>query len=43
MALAIVIGVVAVTIAILVTLGREPKGARMGSDVADEAALAPGE
>ena len=43
MALAIVIGVVAVTIAVLVALGRDPKGARMGSDVADEAALVPGE
>jgi hypothetical protein len=34
MALAIVIGVVSVAIAILVALGREPKGTRMGSDLA---------
>jgi SHS family lactate transporter-like MFS transporter len=34
MALAIVIGVVAVVIAVLVALGREPKGTRMGSDPA---------
>ncbi len=32
MALAIVIGVVAVVIAVLVGLGREPKGTRMGAD-----------
>ena len=32
MALAIVIGVVAVLIAVLVALGREPKGTRMGAD-----------
>jgi SHS family lactate transporter-like MFS transporter len=32
MALAIVIGVVAVVIAVLVALGREPKGTRMGAD-----------
>jgi SHS family lactate transporter-like MFS transporter len=34
MALAIVIGVVAVVIAVLVALGREPKGTRMGADLA---------
>jgi len=34
MALAIVIGVVALAIAVLVALGREPKGTRMGSDLA---------
>jgi SHS family lactate transporter-like MFS transporter len=34
MALAIVIGVVAVMIAVLVAVGREPKGTRMGSDLA---------
>ena len=33
MALAIVIGVVAVVIAVLVALGREPKGTKMGSDL----------
>ena len=33
LALAIVIGVVAVTIAVLVALGREPKGTRMGADL----------
>jgi SHS family lactate transporter-like MFS transporter len=33
MALAIVIGVVAVVIAVLVGLGREPKGTRMGADL----------
>jgi SHS family lactate transporter-like MFS transporter len=33
-ALALVIGVVAVTIAVLVALGRDPKGARMGADPA---------
>jgi MFS transporter, SHS family, lactate transporter len=32
MAMAIVIGVVAVVIAVLVALGREPKGTRMGAD-----------
>ena len=32
MALAIVVGVVAVIIAVLVALGREPKGTRMGAD-----------
>ena len=32
MALAIVIGTVAVAIAVLVALGREPKGTRMGAD-----------
>ena len=37
MALAIVIGVVAVTIAVLVALGREPRGTRMGADLHDEA------
>jgi SHS family lactate transporter-like MFS transporter len=36
-ALAIVIGIVAVAIAALVALGREPKGTRMGSDLALEA------
>jgi SHS family lactate transporter-like MFS transporter len=35
MALAIVIGVVAVAIAVLVALGREPKGTRMGGDLAE--------
>ncbi len=34
MALAIVIGIVAIVIAVLVALGREPKGTRMGSDLA---------
>jgi SHS family lactate transporter-like MFS transporter len=34
MALAIVIGVVAVVIAVLVALGRDPKGTRMGADPA---------
>jgi SHS family lactate transporter-like MFS transporter len=34
MALAIVVGVVALAIAVLVALGREPKGTRMGSDLA---------
>ena len=34
MALAIVIGIVAVVIAVLVAFGREPKGTRMGSDLA---------
>ena len=34
MAMAIVIGIVAVVIAVLVALGRDPKGARMGSDPA---------
>jgi SHS family lactate transporter-like MFS transporter len=34
MALAIVIGVVAVMIAVLVAVGREPKGTRMGTDLA---------
>jgi SHS family lactate transporter-like MFS transporter len=34
MALAIVVGVVAVMIAVLVALGREPKGTRMGADPA---------
>jgi SHS family lactate transporter-like MFS transporter len=33
MALAIVIGIVAVAIAVLVALGREPKGAHMGADL----------
>jgi len=33
MALALVIGVVAVAIAVLVALGREPRGTRMGADV----------
>ena len=33
MALAIVIGIVAVVIAVLVALGRDPKGTRMGSDL----------
>jgi SHS family lactate transporter-like MFS transporter len=32
MALALVIGIVAVAIAVLVTLGREPRGTRMGAD-----------
>jgi SHS family lactate transporter-like MFS transporter len=32
MALALVIGVVAVAIAVLVSLGREPRGTRMGAD-----------
>jgi SHS family lactate transporter-like MFS transporter len=35
MALAIVVGVVAVVIAVLVALGREPRGTRMGADLAD--------
>jgi SHS family lactate transporter-like MFS transporter len=34
MALAIVIGIVAVLIAVLVALGREPRGTRMGTDLA---------
>jgi SHS family lactate transporter-like MFS transporter len=34
MALALVIGVVAVVIAVLVSLGREPRGTRMGADPA---------
>jgi SHS family lactate transporter-like MFS transporter len=34
MALAIVIGTVAVMIAVLVALGREPRGTRMGTDPA---------
>ena len=41
MALAIVIGTVAVAIAVLVALGREPKGTRMGADVVRE--TVPGE
>ena len=35
MALAIVVGVVAVIIAVMVALGREPKGTRMGADLQD--------
>ncbi len=35
MALAIVVGVVAVVIAVMVALGREPRGARMGADLAE--------
>lgn len=41
MALAIVVGVVAVVIAVLVALGREPRGTRMGADLA-EARSVPG-
>jgi SHS family lactate transporter-like MFS transporter len=36
MALAIVIGIVAITIAVLVALGREPRGTRMGADLPAE-------
>ena len=38
MALAIVVGVVAVIIAVMVALGREPKGTRMGADLHDTVA-----
>ncbi|WP_428542282.1 MFS transporter [Rhodopila sp.] len=38
MALAIVVGVVAVIIAVMVALGREPKGTRMGADLQDSVA-----
>ncbi len=43
LALAIVIGVVAVTIAVLVGLGREPRGTQMGADLRDVEALRAGE